>query len=635
MSDAQQQIQTIAFETFERLVYARRYEDALLSLLGLLASIKNNAGFSWFGAAPPLETIYTRICAAITTLFADPQFGVSYDGFVRLMTEHATLHGLYKMSAFRSMDYALTLVGSRDPADPSRIHFSGDNLIARFLATWSFDSEIEVDFDNLSQQFPQWVSSAMIGLLAIGGIHGARAYERKVALAKKCHLLEAAPLHEAMLMAVGDCYMHCSYMDYPEKHEIKRVLNRQLRALVESKMTITERTDLTRKERPTIVIPVEWFGSHHAMYRCYAPSIRQLRTRFKVVGICRPHDTDEQGRSEFDECELIEPGEATISHMAEVVQRHDPDILYYPSIGMASWWVALSNFRLAPIQVMTPGHPATSHSPCIDYIVSDGDLFGDESRYSEKCVHLPVGGARYIKRAGLDIGKARKGQRNPKDPWRLAIPAMVIKLTPPFLRVVQQIYMQANRDIGPTEVHFFPNQAATYNELIGKEMREWIANVKVYPRMEYQPYMEALGQCDLMLSTFPFGGTNSTIDAMLAGLPVVTLEGDEIHSRSDASMIRRVGLPSWLITHSVEEYVRAVMHYLGNGDARWRVLKKLRGADIEAIFYGDGPPEVAGAFVNAFLGIYQRELEARGIHSTAGNERAGDGPGAVEPIVAT
>jgi predicted O-linked N-acetylglucosamine transferase (SPINDLY family) len=66
----------------------------------------------------------------------------------------------------------------------------------------------------------------------------------------------------------------------------------------------------------------------------------------------------------------------------------NPDIIYYPSIGMAIWVIAMASLRLAPIQVMTYGHPATSNSPYIDYGIIEADCCV-EDRFSEKMVTLP------------------------------------------------------------------------------------------------------------------------------------------------------------------------------------------------------------------------------------------------------
>ena len=202
----------------------------------------------------------------------------------------------------------------------------------------------------------------------------------------------------AGLLCAADCYMHCSYVDEPDKHEIKRVINQKMIEVVRGLINVEECTRKTvRKDRPTILMPLEWFGSHHAMFRCYTPAILELKQRFRVVALCRDsqEDVNDEARAIFDKCVLLPPDTTTIDTVAKAINAEEPDILYYPSIGMSPWYVALSNFRLAPIQVMAPGHPATTMSKCIDYIVSDGDLFGDSQDYTEKLVPLPTGTTRY------------------------------------------------------------------------------------------------------------------------------------------------------------------------------------------------------------------------------------------------
>jgi hypothetical protein len=421
-----------------------------------------------------------------------------------------------------------------------------------------------------------------------------------------------------MLIAAGDCYMHCSYVDFEEKHDIKQALNRGMRSLVDGSLEgrgllAIERRELAPKERPTVCVPVEWFGSSHAMYRCYAPSVRQLRKRFRVVAVTPAGQIDDTGKAEFDECRLLPDGPGlSLGDMLAAIAAEKPDIIWYPSIGMAAWWVALSNFRLAPIQIMSPGHPASSYSKEIDAIVSDGDLFGDERHYAEKCVSMPVGGARYIGREGIDYSKIVK----PTDGVvRLAVAAMVMKLTPPFLRVVKQIREQSRRAV---EIHFFPNQQSSGHYFVERELKAWIPDCVVHPRNEYQPYLEALGRCDFMLSTFPFGGTNSVIDAFLCDVPVLTLEGDQIHSRSDASMTRRMKLPKWLIANTIEEYVTTALRLIEEGP---QVV--IEREAVEREFFGDGPPEVSDSFVNAVWNIHQERINGSAVNTGGVGERDG------------
>lgn len=598
----------IDLEQFERLVYGKRYEDALGELIKMINGVKLGAAFQWSGNQPSVEALFTRVASAITALFADREFALTYDGFVALAANHPTFHSLFRVSAFRDTDYLLNLIGKRSATDPARVEFSGAAEVPKFLLCWSLESSVDFAFDELATTMPEYVSAALVGILGIGGIHTKKAYERKCELLKKAALIEAVPAHESMVVPMCDVYMHCSYVDVPWKHEIKKVLNRQFRRLIEQKMaehnlSFEERFTLTPKDRPTIVIPVEWFGSHHAMYRCYAPSIRQLREHFRVVCIARETDVDEVSEKEFDKCVRMQPEKSSIFDLVQTVQAENPDIIFYPSIGMAGWWVALSTFRLAPLQIMCPGHPATTHSPMVDYIVSDGDLFGDESLYSEKCVSLPVGTTRYINSAHIDRSKFVR----PDDGIvRIAIPAMAMKLVPPFLEAVKQIHDRASV---PCEFHFFPNMIAMFEHLITTDLRAWVPNAIIHPRMTYADYMQALSKCDLMLSSFPFCGTNSVIDAFLVGMPVVALEGSQIHERSGASMIRRIGQGNDFIAHSVEEYVEAALYLITDGVDRRFTQEFLKGIDVEAEFYGDGPEHVLGMFGQIFLEIYQRKLD--------------------------
>lgn len=615
----------INLEQFERLVYTHRYEDAIGELCKIIVGIKQGAGFEWCGAQPSIEALFTRVASGITSIFANPNFSLTYDGFAILAANHATFHSLFRVSSFKNTDYLLNLIGNRQPQDPARLDFKGASEMPKLLLCWSLESSIDIPFESLIPSMPEFVAVALVGILGIGGIHTQKAYERKLALLKLAPLVEAAPPHESMVIPMCDVYMHCSYVDAPDKHAIKRVLNRQFRRLVESKLvehnlSFKENFVLTRKERPTIVVPVEWFGSHHAMFRCYAPSIRQLREHFRVVCVAREADVDDVSEKEFDKCVRLTPDKTSIFHLVEAVQAENPDIVFYPSLGMAGWWVALSNFRLAPLQIMCPGHPATTHSDCIDYIVSDGDLFGDDAEYSEKCVRLPVGSARYINSAAID----RKAFKRPDDGVvRIAVPAMAMKLVPPFLAACKAINERATAKV---EFHFFPNMIAMFHHLITSDLQAWVPNCVVYPRMTYADYLNALCRCDLMLSSFPFCGTNSVIDSYLVGMPVICMEGNQIHSRSGASMNRRIGLPEAMIAPDFDRYVEAALYYINFGTARKRWQQYLMEKDVEAEFYGEGRAEIRGKFGAAFWEIYQQECDK---HEQAGRVLGGAGENGV------
>lgn len=59
-----------------------------------------------------------------------------------------------------------------------------------------------------------------------------------------------------------------------------------------------------------------------------------------------------------------------------------------PSIGMDLTTIFASNTRLAPVQVIALGHPATTHSDFIEYVIVEDDYVGSENvSVSNYCVY--------------------------------------------------------------------------------------------------------------------------------------------------------------------------------------------------------------------------------------------------------
>ena len=66
-------------------------------------------------------------------------------------------------------------------------------------------------------------------------------------------------------------------------------------------------------------------------------------------------------------------------------------------------------------------------------------------------------------------------------------------------------------------------------------------------------HLARLSKADLALDIRVINGAATTSDALWAGVPVITLEGNHFASRISASILTAVGL-SELIVHSLEEY---------------------------------------------------------------------------------
>ena len=68
-----------------------------------------------------------------------------------------------------------------------------------------------------------------------------------------------------------------------------------------------------------------------------------------------------------------------------------------------------------------------------------------------------------------------------------------------------------------------------------------------------------IGVGDLYLDTAPFGGVNSLVDPLEAGVPLIAWQGDTMRARMGAALLKSIGLPDLIVenqTHYVELAIR-------------------------------------------------------------------------------
>jgi hypothetical protein len=605
-------IENVSLEAFERAVYARDHEQAGGLLIQALRRFKAGGLFIGYSTQPAVQAmLYTRFAAAVVALIADPQFSLSQDGFDMLAAEHASLDLVFRASAFETADHLLPQVAANPEAsDPGKLQFKDGAALVKFLPAYSLRSGLSLDFAATFSKSPQMSVSLWAGMLSALLTTAVQAHERREALLGLHGLFAGVRIPDAIMPTLADAYMYASYGARRDKHDAKATIHALFaRALQGHGAAIPSAADLAARTagrkpgaKPTLLVCCEWFTSVHAMFRCYAPIIRQLRSHFHVVGMSRAQDIDAGGKAEFDEWREV-PADLNLRELVNRVNAIAPEVIYYPSLGMAMWWVALASVRMAPLQIMTLGHPASSRSPCMDVVLCDEGAIGDPALFTERIVEYPNGSARYVARPDATWPAVQR--EDTPETVHVAVPAMLCKLNAPFMAVLRDI---DTRSIRPVQWHFFPNMMGLNLHQATREIRDWLPGAKVYERAHFNDYLAALAQCHLHLCSFPFGGTNSNIDSMMLGIPLVTLLGDQPHERFDAQMIRRAGLPEALVTRTPEDYAAQAIRLIDDHAARNALRDHLLCFDLKAAFFDPPPEDQRTAFVDAVWGVY---LEGR------------------------
>lgn len=374
---------------------------------------------------------------------------------------------------------------------------------------------------------------------------------------------------------VTGCWMRCSYAEHPQKHQVKKLLMRLSRLWLAREYADAppgEVVSLSRHDgnKPLLVLPLESFAGNHAMYRCYAPVLQALRQSFYLVGLCTPGCYDEDTKGLFDEFFDLDAfglggGCFNLASLEASIRSWQPAGIYYPSVGMVDWVQQLSMRRLAPVQMMTLGHPATSLSPEMDYVLMDEAFRGQDAAplaacFSEKIAWVPPAGGAFVMRP--DAIRIQPLENLPEDGViRIAIPSVAQKLSAGFISCLRKL-----EEACPGKVHFvfFLGERSLQAVACFHQLRRELKEAEYHLQMDYNDYIREINRCQLHACSFPFGGTNSLVDSLRQGLPILALEGDELHARVDASFVRLVGLPESLVCHTEDEYTQRLIELVNH-----------------------------------------------------------------------
>lgn len=574
-----------SLEAFERAVYTGD-TDPLPILMASLQALREGGGYGpQHMMSQPLNT---RFASAIIAYFMKPDVNFTADQFNALCNERNVIDTIFQASIYANSDFHVGLLTETTPH------------INKFLLLQSINSGLNFDYAAVFKEHPQETLGLWMSLVGYGQVFNPVGDVRREKLLDCWRFFEGCVVPPALLNTLTGAYMHCSYGHGKDKHALKKTLHKIMRNTI--KVEEVAAGPRLRKDKPKILICMEWWHRYHAMYRSYARSIAQLRKDFHVVGMS-PMGCEPEAKAIFDEWVAIESDNMVLSKVAEKIREIAPDIIYYPSIGMSVWVIAMASLRLAPIQVMSYGHPATTHSPVIDYGIIEADTFKTD-RFAEKVITLPPNTVRPTEFQPISVRhQPRRG-----NVMRIAVSAMQVKVSWPFVQAMQEVCRRADKKI---EFHFFAavNGVGMYSFL--NEMSRLLPNVTVQQSQPYHEYMETMSKCDLALFSFPFGGTNSMIDSMVLGLPSLTMLGDEPHSMSDTALLRRAGLPESLVCKSVPEYVEAILR-MQSDDYRALVSELLLGVDIQKKFFS---PDDSEAFLNVFKKIYEDNTTQEIMHT--------------------
>lgn len=599
----------------EQAVFAKEYEQACNELLSILGELDKQFGLCHtiecdypeqlnFSGTEQAVHLCQRVANAVTNLFhASNQFGISKMGFERFMVFHRWLGIVFASSTFVNADHIIRTyhIGAKGE-EITNFQIQNDiNTWYKFCILYTLESNIPLTLDILWEFDKHICASLCCALQSPRFIGTPSAFAKRNAILQwfAPKLAEFDNLDGLPSAIAHDVYMHCSYDISPDKHRVKESLNQVIRrhmlALGQSDRDVSKVGKVNGK--PVMLVLLEHFHSAHSIYRTHSTSMVSAREHFHLVGM-GGIAVDEAGRQVFDEfVELDRPSIMDkIVAIRELADKYEPAVIYMPSIGMDLTPIFLSNLRFAPIQSIALGHPATTHSPFVDYVVVEDDYVGSEACFSEKLIRLPKDALPYVPSALAPSSVEYRMRENP-EVVQIGVAATTMKLNPYFLKACQAI-----RDTAKVRVHFNfalgQSQGITH-PYVTRFIKSYLGDdATVYPHKPYHEYLQILHQCDMMINPFPFGNTNGIIDMVTLGLVGVCKTGDEVHEHIDEGLFGRLGLPKdKLVAITADEYVAKAVALAENHAERLALRRHvIENNGLQTLFTGS-PQHMGEAFL--------------------------------------
>ena len=605
MAETQKQPSVIRFE---QEVAAKNYEAACVELLDILSKIDTN-----FGGIEGIEIDYpsqlndelvqdkikhfcTRVAVAMSELFSDPKLDISEGGAQRFFTLQRWINMIFASSPFVNADHVLQAY-NRNPDKTNLSDFHLDNArssLIKFCIFYLPESNVNVNLDALWNLDHELCASLCFALQSPRFIATDQAFSKRGTILQWFpeKLATIENLNNVPSAISHDVYMHCSYDIAENKHWVKKALNQVIRRhLLQGGWTDRDVTKLgERNGKPVMVVLLEHFHSSHSIYRTHSTSMIAARERFYLIGVGNDA-VDEAGKAVFDEFRILEGNNVVskLDNLKDICEKNGAAVLYMPSIGMDLTTIFASNTRLAPVQVIALGHPATTHSDFIEYVIVEDDYVGSEKCFSEQLLRLPKDALPYVPSALAPQHVEYRLRENP-EVVNIGIASTTMKLNPYFLAALKAIRDRANVKV---HFHFALGQSSgVTHPYVERFIKSYLGNdATAHPHAPYDQYLRILHNCDMMVNPFPFGNTNGIIDMVTLGLVGVCKTGAEVHEHIDEGLFKRLGLPEWLIANTVDEYVERAIRLAENHQERLALRRHIiENNGLKTLFTGDPSP---------------------------------------------
>ena len=381
------------------------------------------------------------------------------------------------------------------------------------------------------------------------------------------------------ILEVGMTNFHLAYHDLNNTRIMEEIASFYIRACpyLEFKSKHCSSLHKRKEERIKIGFISSYFWDH-TIGKLIRGIIQNLsHETFKILLFRPPVNNDAVSKAIDQAAEKIVTLSGHLQKDQLKISDEQLDILFYPDIGMSALSYFLAFARLAPVQVVSWGHPDTTGIPNIDYFLSSELLETQcsSAHYTEKLVKLETVPTFYFKPQQPTSVFKRDDFSLPKGVRLYVCPQALFKFHPEFDDILRELLQ---RDPQGRIVLIDDTPDGSLRKLL---QRRWylkfpdiISHFIFLPRMSQSKFIGLLDIADSVLDIPSFSGGNSSLEAFSVGAPIVTWPQTFMRSRVTAAFYKQMGLND-LIATDRESYLALALKLAQNTDFHKQMRSKI------------------------------------------------------------
>jgi predicted O-linked N-acetylglucosamine transferase (SPINDLY family) len=297
-------------------------------------------------------------------------------------------------------------------------------------------------------------------------------------------------------------------------------------------------------DHPVAVLAAELFERHD-------------RSRFEITAFSLRPNKHSANRRRLEKAfdRFVDVCDRSDHEVALLARRHEIDIAVDLGGHTDSGRPGILARRAAPIQVAYLGYPGTMGAEYIDYLIGDPTVIPPEQRshYTEKIVYLPHCYLPNDSTRTIDAAPTREQENLPPVGFVFCCFNATYKIMPETFASWMRILARVDRSV--LWLSALTHPAAADN--LQREAHRCGVDPRRLIFADLAPsssqHLARLKLADLVLDTLPYNAHASSMDALWAGVPVLTRIGRAFAGRVAASVLRSIELPE-LVTTSVQQY---------------------------------------------------------------------------------